>query len=234
MYFACKTAPNSTPIIPQPAASPVDAAMPALASRQPFLSILSAILRNILKISAYYTAIRNTDLRTQHKSLKSSKGYIVAINRNPKRRAAGIASTKIVIASASIAATLGGWAAIGAMDTSNGANGVQAGALAQAPAQQQESQQDTLPNTGTPFGRHNRRGGERLPLPAPEGGESGGLGGTAPQTLPQDGFPGSDDQQGLPGTDDQPTQPQQQQLPQAQPQQPQQQTTPRVRTRSSR
>lgn len=158
----------------------------------------------------------------------------MAINRNPKRRAAGIASTKIVIASASIAATLGGWAAIGAMDTTSGAaSAAQNGAIAQAPAQQ-GAQQETLPNTSTPFGRRSRRGEQQLPFPAPNG-ESGGLGGTAPQTLPQDGLPGSDDQQQLPGTDDQQTQPQQQ-LPQAQPQQqqPQQQTTPRVRTRSSR
>ncbi len=154
----------------------------------------------------------------------------MAINRNPKRRAAGIASTKIVIASASIAATLGGWAAIGATDTTGTANAAQNGAQAQATAQQQGTQQDTLPSVSTPFGRHNRRGGQQLPFPAP----NGQPGGTGPQTLPQDGFPGSDDQQQLPGADDQQTQPQQ--LPQAQPQQqqPQSQTMPRVRTRSSR
>ena len=196
-----------------------------------FLTHFSAFLRNILKIAAYYSAIRNTDLRIANDRLYSCRGYTVAINRNPKRRAAGVASTKIVIASASIAATLGGWAAIGAMDTtSTAASAAQNGPLAQAPAQQpQGTQQDSQPNATTPFGRHNRRGGQGLPFPAPNG-ESGGFGGGAPQTLPQGGDQQQQQPEQLPGTNDPQTQ-----LPQAQPQQqPQFQTQPRARTRSSR
>ena len=147
-------------------------------------------------------------------------------NHNPKRRAAGVASAKIIIASASVAATLGGWAAIGAMDATIATPSTQSDTLAQALAPQ-----DSQPETTTPFGRRgNRWGDQREPVPGGDDQEND-QDDAAPQMPPLE-LPGAGDQQPqtLPNT-----QPQQQ-LPQVQPQQQQPQfpATPRFRTRSSR
>ncbi|HEX5691610.1 MAG TPA: hypothetical protein VFX76_16465 [Roseiflexaceae bacterium] len=103
------------------------------------------------------------------------------MNRNPKRRAAGVASAKIAIASASVAATLGGWAVIGATDTTSATNPAQSSAIAQAPAPQ-----DTQPSTTTPFDPYaGRRGRERWSVPAPDdNNDENGSDDTAP-TQPQ-------------------------------------------------
>ena len=45
---------------------------------------------------------------------RSAGVFNMAVSRSSKRRAAGVASAKILITSASVAATIGGWAAISA------------------------------------------------------------------------------------------------------------------------
>lgn len=140
-------------------------------------------------------------------------------SRALRRRTAGVASTKIVITSLSLAATVGGWAAIGAFDHSanNGTSTALAeGQSAQAPLSQQ------APANGQFFGRHHH--------------DQGYQPGFGNQTDPSQNFPAQPqalpDQSQLPQTlpDQSQTVPQQPQFQQTQPQFQQQ---PRFRTRSS-
>lgn len=170
--------------------------------------------------------------------------------RAAKRRAAGISGAKIAITSATLAATLGGWAAIGANDpvTAQTAPDSAAAPLAQGSTNnQQPDQQNTLPPSG--FGERRRGRGFQQP--------GSGFGSQIPstgQTLPTiPGFGNNDDNNTQPtnpgddeGDDDnnpQPTQPNTQapsntlpSTPNAQQQAPSQSfpVQPRARTRSSR
>jgi hypothetical protein len=133
----------------------------------------------------------------------------MAPSRALRRRTAGVASTKIVITSLSLAATVGGWAAIGAFDHSanNGTSTALAeGQSAQAPLSQQAPANDQF------FGRHHH--------------DQGYQPGFGNQTDPSQNFPAQP--QSLP--DQSQTVPQQPQFQQTQPQFQQQ---PRFRTRSS-
>ena len=94
-------------------------------------------------------------------------------SRAAKRRSAGIASAKVLITSASLAATIGGWAAIGATsDPATGLANTAGGPVPPAdaagrargqalPGRQQDG--GTSPSPQVPFGERRRHRGEWTP-----------------------------------------------------------------------
>lgn len=148
----------------------------------------------------------------------------MAPSRALRRRTAGVASTKIVITSLSLAATVGGWAAIGAFDHNSNNEPTAAlaeGQSAQAPLSQQAPSNDQF------FGRHRHAQG----YPPGFGNQTGPSQNfpTQPQDMPDQSQLPEVQPQTLP--DQSQTVPQQPQFQQTQPQFQQQ---PRFRTRSSR
>ena len=96
----------------------------------------------------------------------------MAVLRTSKRRAAGVASAKILITSASVAATIGGWAAISAMPQPTAAASLPTSQLGAPDSSQAPSTAQLWP------GERRRR--------------HFGQGGTAPfgQPAPQENTPG--------------------------------------------
>jgi hypothetical protein len=105
----------------------------------------------------------------------------MAASRASRRRAAGVASAKVVITTAALAATLGGWAYISATDpqaaaadqpgstavappTSSGAQPDSGFAPAAPPTQGRRHSRYSAPNSGNLFGNSQSGGDQAAPL----------------------------------------------------------------------
>lgn len=109
----------------------------------------------------------------------------MAVSRSSKRRAAGVASAKILITSASVAATIGGWAAISAMPQATLASANVLAPQLGAPGSNQ------APGTTQPWPTERRRRhfGQGGTQPAPNGPGDGTQSSPPSQLAPQGNTP---------------------------------------------